>query len=359
MNRRDFLKGSAATLSASSLLGACVNAKPVRFVSAHSDTKGQYFIAGVDAQGKKKFSLQVDKRGHGMAVNPASAHRAVYVSRRPGVELHQVNLANGQLISRMQAGADRHFVGHAYFSADGRYLFTPENHYQKGEGSISIRDGQSLKVLDEMPSYGIGPHELHLLNGGKILVVANGGILTHPSQPRKKLNLDSMQSSLAYIDTQTGKLLSDYYLPDQQQSIRHLDVGSDDTVVMGVQYQGLPNKSVPLIYRHMGEQQLQPMLDYGWRGLKQYTGSVTFAGAGSLCVVSSPRAHKLTVWDISQQQLLKEYDLYDVCGVAWDKSRFIVTTGAGFVYQLALPSLELSVLNKELGVKWDNHLVAV
>lgn len=357
MNRRDFLKGSILSVASSSALLGCAQSSAVRFVAAHNDEQGRFFIAGMDAQGNKKFSLPVSERGHGMAVNPAYPHRVVYIARRPGLVLQQVDLANARRLSKVSAGAGRHFVGHAYFSADGRYLFTPENNYLKGKGVISVRDGQSLQVLDEMPSYGIGPHELHLLNDGKTLVVANGGILTHPSQPRKKLNLDSMASSLSYIDVQSGKLLSNYRLPDQQQSIRHLDVAEDNTVACGIQYQGSRSKAVPLIYQHSGEQELQPMRGYDWLALQQYTGSVTFSG--QVCVVSSPRAHKLTLWDSAKQQLLKEYDVYDVCGVAWDQSRFIVTTGTGFVYQLAVPSLQLSALNRVPGVKWDNHLVAV
>lgn len=359
MKRREFLKAGALFLSGASTLGGCSLSGPVRFISAHNDHQGRFFIAGIDALGRKVFSLPVDSRGHGMAVNPAYPHTAVYVSRRPGTQLHQVDLTSGELLAEITAGKYRHFVGHAYFSAGGEYLFTPENNYKKGQGVISVRDAQSLQVLGEMPSYGIGPHELHLLSDGKTLVVANGGILTQPSQPRKKLNLDTMQSSLVYIDVTTGKLQSEYRLPDQQQSIRHLDVAEEDTVVCGVQYQGSRSKAVPLIYQHSGEQELQPMHDYDWLSLKQYTGSVTFSEQSDLLVVSGPRAHKLTLWDSAQQKLLKEYNLYDACGVAWNGSHFIVTTGTGFVYQLNVTSLALTALRQEAGVKWDNHLVAV
>lgn len=359
MNRRDFIKSSAVAVMGGSALAACTSARRVRYISAHSAYDGQFYISGIDAQGRKQFSLPVNSRGHGMAVNPVYTNRVVYVSRRPGTELHHVDLISGSLIAKVSSHPGRHFVGHAYFSFDGRYLFTPENDYEKGKGVIAIRDAQSLQVLSELPSYGIGPHEVHLLSDGKTLVVANGGMLTHPSQPRKKLNLDSMKSSLAYIDTQNGKLLGSYLSPDQQQSIRHLDVESDDSVAMGVQYQGAPTKDVALIYQHRGEQSLQAMQSYDWLALKQYTGSVTFAEDKGLLVVSSPRAHKLTLWDSRQQRLLKEYTVYDVCGVAWDHSRFVVTTGTGFVHQLNIASLELSLLRQEAGIKWDNHLVAI
>ena len=44
-----------------------------------------------------------------------------------------------------------------------------------------------------------GPHEIRLLPQGDTLVVANGGIETHPDSGRSKLNLPTMRPNLAYI----------------------------------------------------------------------------------------------------------------------------------------------------------------
>jgi len=79
-------------------------------------------------------------------------------------------------------------------------------------------------------SNGIGTHQIALMPDGKRIVAANGGILTHPSTPRKKLNLDTMKPSLTYIDCESGKHLESYFPQHHQMSIRHIDVAADDTV---------------------------------------------------------------------------------------------------------------------------------
>ena len=48
---------------------------------------------------------------------------------------------------------------------------------------IGVRDAQDgYRQIGELPSDGIGPHEATLMPDGKTLVVANGGIRTHPGQ---------------------------------------------------------------------------------------------------------------------------------------------------------------------------------
>ena len=84
-------------------------------------------------------------------------------------------------------------------------LFTTENDYNGKRGVLGIRDSQSLQPVGEYATDGLDPHDVQLLPDGKTLVVANGGIETHPDFGRRKLNLDTMQPSLVYLDSETGK----------------------------------------------------------------------------------------------------------------------------------------------------------
>ena len=108
-------------------------------------------------------------------------------------------------------------------------MYTTENAYTQIPGSsqrgvIGIYDiADNFRRLGEISSYGIGPHQLGMLSDGKTLVVANGGILTHPLRCREKLNLDTMKPSLTYIDSSSGDLVDQFYPGHHQQSIRHLD----------------------------------------------------------------------------------------------------------------------------------------
>src|SRR5690606_30904222 len=106
--------------------------------------------------------------------------------------------------------------------------------------------------IGEHPSYGVGPHELLLHPDGETLVIANGGIRTHPSHDRDNLNVDTMQPSLAYVDRNTGALLEQHYMPADfhQSGIRHMDVNAEGLVVFVMQFEGEPFMEVPLIGTH-------------------------------------------------------------------------------------------------------------
>ena len=84
------------------------------------------------------------------------------------------------------------------------------------------------------------PHDIALLGDGRTLIIANGGIRTHPDSGSDELNLAEMQPSLLYVDTETGDLVEQQRLPPalHQLSIRHLAIAGNDTVVFGCQIAG-------------------------------------------------------------------------------------------------------------------------
>lgn len=138
--------------------------------------------------------------------------------------------------------SDRHFFGHGVFSAAGRLLYATENDYERAAGVIGVRDAtDSYRQIGEFPAHGMEPHDIALLSDGRTMVIANGGIRTHPDKGTEELNLPDMRPSLVYVDVATGDLLEEHVLAPElhQLSIRHLAIASGDTVVFGCQYRDL------------------------------------------------------------------------------------------------------------------------
>ena len=92
------------------------------------------------------------------------------------------------------------------------------------------------RFLDELDLAGIGPHQLAMMPDGSTMVVALGGLQTHPDQGRKKLNLETMQSALVYLDSRNGDILDRLESPQRHLSLRHLDVAINGSVVVGAQF---------------------------------------------------------------------------------------------------------------------------
>lgn len=102
-----------------------------------------------------------------------------------------------------------------------------------------------------MPSHGIEPHDIRMLTDGHTLVVANGGIITHPDSGRARLNLERMDSSLVYLDSRDGGLLGQWRLPARWKllSMRHFTVNDQGDVAIGMQYQD-DDTTAPIIALH-------------------------------------------------------------------------------------------------------------
>ena len=196
---------------------------------------------------------------------------------RPGDWVLILDPATGRIAGKLAARTSRHFYGH------GAFLYTSESRFEDGAGIIGVWDvRQDWQRVGEWPSHGVGPHEIRTSAQGTTLAVANGGIHTHPETGRAKLNLDTMVSSLATVDTADGRLVRSTSLaaPLRLLSIRHLDTDRDGRVAVAMQHQGARTDLVPLIAFERGGR-LVPALARGGAGLRMrgYTGSVSFRGS--------------------------------------------------------------------------------
>jgi hypothetical protein len=370
ISRRDFIAALGGSLWLTPLLAGARSAESaaprVQYLSARAGQAGAYFVSGFDASGQLCFDLPLPGRGHGLTVSPG-LDQAVLVARRPGNFLVVLDLAEGRVARQLEGGADRHFYGHGVFSADGRWLYTPENDYDAGRGVIGVRDvQQGYRRVAELPAHGIGPHDVKLLSDGHTLVVANGGILTHPDTPRAKLNLDSMQPSLTYLDVRNGELLEQQRLAEElhQNSIRHLAVTADDRVCFVMQYQGPRGDRPPLVglHRRGGEVQLCQAPAQLQAKMRNYCGSVAADSSGQCFAVSSPRGNLVTFWSAEDGRLLGHEEVADGCGIAsgGDAGEFLLSSGQGEVWRYSLRDgaavpLELSLP----GARWDNHMAGL
>jgi len=347
----------------------------LKLYSAATDNKGGHWLVISNIRGEKLNQLSLPARAHQVFKHP-SLQMLCVVARRPGKYLSLVHANTGTLIKTLLPSAGHHFYGHGLFSHDGRYLLTSENHIESGEGRITIRDRLSgFNVVNQYPSQGIGPHEIKLTSDGQTLVVAIGGIKTHPDKSRDKLNLNTMQPSLVYLNLSSGKLLEKISLPTNlhQLSIRHIDINHLDQVVIAMQYQGDRTDQVPLMAVHSRGEDIHllsaPINTY--LAMKHYCGSVCFDASGKFAATTSPKGDRFTIWDIAKEKLIDEVRCRDACGIAaLGEQGFVVTSGTGKLYHysiehksiqsLSFYSSPKQVLNNEKKhpqrMAWDNHL---
>ncbi|MBF9042390.1 DUF1513 domain-containing protein [Rhodobacterales bacterium HKCCE4037] len=358
MKRRSVLVGLGAAALSPSLSWA--DAQSPSFLSAARAVDGSYHLCGLSDGGAVLFSIPLPDRGHAAAAHPVRPE-AVAFARRPGRFALIVDCATGQEAHRLTPPPDRHFYGHGVFSADGSMLFTTENDLDTLDGRIGLWDAANgYARIGDMPSGGVGPHDIERLPGTDTLVIANGGIATHPESGRTPLNLATMRPNLAYLGPD-GEMLEVVELDTALRfnSIRHLDVRPDGLVAAGMQWNGSEAEHPPLILTHrMGETaQLLEAPAQSQRKMIGYVGSITFQSGGAQVAVTSPRGGLMQVFDAETGAFLSDIALEDACGISTLSSgQSLITSGVGSIWGYDAGALT------QLGQTswaWDNHLIAI
>ncbi len=370
-DRRSFLKASISIpLFNSALLTSDARTDSLGLMlAACSDEKAQHFIALLRLETFEYKLIPLTERGHALASHPNISNQAVIAARRPGNLLTLIDIDLGQVITKTSSNPNRHFYGHCSYTKDGEYLLTTENDYENGMGIISIRDSQTLKVLEEIPSFGIGPHDMQFMPDQKTIVIANGGILTHPDTGRRKLNLNQMKPSLAYIDLTSAKLIDQYYLSDPKLSIRHIDVNKAGDVGIATQDQAeyaSDANQVSLIAVHKSKDKQPDLIKLPKQitlGLNRYTADFCFEPKHNTALVSSPRGNQVLIFDVKNQRLINNYRVDQPSAVALtrDNNYFVVSTANGEILFIdtKTSTIEANMSQMIDGLKWDNHMTVV
>ena len=365
--RRTFIKSLALAALTPVVTELKAEQKVDRVASCQSDWDGRHFLAISDSDGITQFRTELPGRGHALVRHPVRDEVVVF-ARRPGEFLWVVDLNTGEVKHRRQSMEGRHFYGHGVFDRSGTRIYVTENAYDEEKGVIGVyasdRDYQKVAEYD---SHGIGPHELALLSDDKTLVIANGGILTHPNTGRSKLNLDTMRPSLVYLDASDGRLIESVALQssDFQNSIRHLVVGLDDRVWFAMQFQGSKRRHPNLLGVHsMGKASITFRApDQTQLKMKNYCGSVCLDPSGELVAVSSPKGNLITLWAARDGKFLQEVEIADGCGITPGDhaGSFYLSSGQGdlYRYQFGKPGGEQLIRLSQSSFRWDNHMTKI
>lgn len=212
---------------------------------------------------------------------------------RPGKFSLVNDCMTGDEKARIVSPKDRHFYGLGIFSSDGNLLFTTENDYEAGRGRIGVWVAQNDYIrIDEWDSGGIGPHDIKRLPETDMLVVANGGIDTHPETGRTKLNIPTMAPNLAYIEDGTVAEIASLTADMHKKSIRHLAVGADGQVAFGMRRQESDPVETLVGIHQMGRPfRLMAASTNDVRSMQGYVGSIALSSIGQTIAVTSPRGH--------------------------------------------------------------------
>jgi hypothetical protein len=376
LSRREFLIGSAGALVAG--LG------PIRPVAAAPGLRGdlllgptlplelghgEFGLGVIDVARDRAFSIPTGIEGHSVIARPGRPGHYVLFAQRPGTQCCVVDVEARERLDVFDSGEGRHFYGHGAYSVDGNELLTTENSFSDDRGVIVVRDADTKKAVGEIDAHGDGPHEMYFIDAGRKIVVANGGLKTSPDKldGYKAYNRESMRSSLAVIETASGKLLERFELENHLLSIRHLSMGPDGHVAMAIQdkEKGSAFSGGPLAcVRHPDGRVVELKDEDGlYARMTHHTLSVSLLEETDTVGVTCPYGDLVVFWDLNSGRIRRMVTLPSPSGLALTSDRrfFVVTSQAGGIHQIDANSLELVRSDHEiepiLDMRWGSHLL--
>ncbi|WP_253379311.1 DUF1513 domain-containing protein [Notoacmeibacter sp. MSK16QG-6] len=344
--------GFSAALATIGLPMAATAEKTGNPLFATAFMEGERFgMAILDSEGELLHRIALPGRGHDVTADSTGRHLVAF-ARRPGTFAVAVNRQKGSEPKVFACPPTRHFYGHGLFIDDDRLLVATENDYENGIGVLGLYDAtDGFRRIGEWSSHGVGPHDLVMSPDGRSLIVANGGMETHPDFGRQILNLASMEPSLAFIDVADGSLKEKHTLPPDwaRLSTRHMDITQDGQVFVGCQWQGEAAACPPLLLSFaLGEDRREYDLGELAPRLDGYVGSVSVNQNEGQVAITSPHGDLAIMLDAGSGRVIGLQEGVDICGVAPLSGGFLTSSGTGRFGDHELKP-----------IAFDNHILAL
>lgn len=360
MNRRHFILGGGLAIAAGTAgwrLLERPQANGVLF-SAFEDLSGRQYVGGLDAATGRVFGRSIPVRAHGNAHHASRPGAVLFFARRPGVHAYRLDLSAMQVSQAFTTGRGRHLAGHGLYASDGSVLYTPEYDYETPRGMITVREPERFELITEFATQGLDPHEIAWLPDGKTLVVANGGILTHPRSFRRKLNIPTMDPSLCLIDAATGRCLEQMRLDDHLLSIRHLAVTSTGTVVAGLQYEAEARfaPSVAAVYRPGTGFRLLDLPEQARYQVNGYVASIAASDVAGEVAAACPLGNGIARWALESGEFLGFETTQEVYGLSYAPTGDLLASQRdGSAIELTQPDVHELTIRSPRRMRWDDH----
>ncbi|MCP5368235.1 MAG: DUF1513 domain-containing protein [Hyphomicrobiales bacterium] len=267
MKRRDFLKASAAGLAAAALPATAGTAAPaagepgrraVFLVPGYRTDLAAYRGAPVDRspEMKRHFPKDFDAGGtlvtridegdgtvrralmpifgHKITVSPDG--RLAFWNSMNGLSLVSFDPATLEMgVYAQPRDGDHIGGGHAVFTPDGGLIVATERkmfgdpHADPRDqyGLITLRDPQTLRVVESYSSHGVAPHAIALFDDGRHVAVAHYGTMNLP-RPNERPVIS--EPSLCVLELAGGRLVRKWTGDHPRREVRHLAVGGLDRI---------------------------------------------------------------------------------------------------------------------------------
>ena len=255
--------------------------------------------------------IELDFFAHGVTPAPHAPERAVLFEKK-GRGCCEVDLRSREMLRKIETVEGREFYGHGAYSPDGSLLYCTESEVgNRFRGVVAVRDGGSFELLGEFPTYGNAPHDCHFVDGGRILVITNGGDAVDGASA----------SSVTFVEVASEKLVEKVELDNPKLNAGHVATTADAGLAVasaprdGLQHEARPLGGLSLRTEPGSLRARVEPEDITGRMLGE-TLSVAIHEPTQTVAATNPDGDLVSFWDLETGELRRSLDLPRVRGVA-------------------------------------------
>jgi hypothetical protein len=265
-------------------------------------------LLNLDAPAPKAKVAKLTFLAHGVSPNPAKQERAVLFEKQ-GPGCCEIDFKTGKVLNTITTDKGRKFYGHGVWSLDGGKLYCTETEMDTYKGVVVVRDGATFKELGKFPTFGEAPHDMHMIDGGKTLVITNGGAALGATG-------EQAAPCVTFVDIASEKLLERVTFPNERLNAGHLAITSaKDLAIVSAPRDGVPDQASA-----QGGITLRPkdgktltMADPA--EITAETLSVAIHESTGTVAATNPTGNILTFWNLKQQRFIRSVEMTRPLGV--------------------------------------------
>ena len=301
-----------------------------------------------DLEGKILFEHDLIFFPHAIFQHPLHPGMLL-MTNKSGASAAMIDMDQERKPKYFQPSAKSVFYGHSAFLPDGKSFVSTEK-LTDSRGKLVIRDTRTLNVIQEYIVPGYGPHDCHLMKDGKTLAVGIDGI-----QGEEKNLKKNGHSGIYFLDLNNGKILGYSPLEDDELSMGHFVITSDNDIVSGLVLHNGENSSGCAAVGKMGS--ALKTLNGVKKVEKRLRSSLSIAldESRTRALITFPHCNLMIVWDYKAQICQGSVEVPCPTGisVSLDGSFYTLTDLMGFIY--TIDPLTLQVVNTFSPIKSGNR----
>lgn len=244
---------------------------------------------------------------HAFVAHPSLPQRVVTFEKW-GRHIAEIDLQAMAVVRITQAKPGVRFFGHGAHS--GQYIYATQMDDVRGRGLVVVLDATNHKLVQQIETQGVFPHDCQWLPGSETLLVVNSR-RTHV-QTKNSENF----SSVVWLDVATGKCQKQIFIETREFGYAHLLRSAEGVVLLAGSYDAPHGGSKPLLSMILPDGSVR-VFDLAGTSLRGEALGLYLNETDKLVAATFPGSSRIQIWNYTNGKFIRQIEVGEPRGFAY------------------------------------------